>query len=346
MAAWLDLCRFIPTAGGTTDWTFSSAVGGCQSPAAANAVNTTVYKFLAVSTDLTQWEICEGPYNSVGAGSFARTTVLYNSSGTGTKTPGQSGAGTKINFSAPPQVAIIGIKEDLISIEEANSFTATQKKQAQSNIFVGPTTQSLTSGSTATYTTPAGCLWIEVFMTGGGGGGIGCSSSAFVAGSDGTVSTFNGVNANPGKGAALSGTNTVPGAGGTGGTGTATRRGRGGPGEGAVNQLAGSSSVSGAGGNSYFAGGAVGVDASGGTSAGVSADANSGAGGSGAYNNAGAASQIGSGGGAGEFVYLLIPSPSATYTYTIGGGGAGGASTVNGGAGGSGFIFVIEHYGS
>lgn len=134
MAAFLDACRFIPTTGGTTDWTYASAVGGCQSPTAANATNGTVYKFLAVSNDLTQWEIAEGAYSSSGAGTLARTTVLYNSAGTGTKTPGQSGGGTKINFSTVPQVAVIGIKEDLISVEEANSFTTTQQQQARSNI--------------------------------------------------------------------------------------------------------------------------------------------------------------------------------------------------------------------
>jgi hypothetical protein len=134
MAAFLDVCRFIPTAGGTTDWTYASAVGGCQSPTAANAANGTVYKLLAVSNDLTQWEIAEGAYTSSGAGSFARTTVLYNSAGTGTKTPGQSGAASKINFSTVPQVAVIGVKEDLISVEEANSFTVTQQQQARSNI--------------------------------------------------------------------------------------------------------------------------------------------------------------------------------------------------------------------
>src|SRR5262249_21740491 len=117
-------------------WTYASAVGGCQSPNAANAVNGTVYKFLAVSNDLTQWEIAEGAYSSSGAGTFTRTTVLYNSGGTGTKTPGQSGAGTKINFSTAPQVAVIGVKEDLISVEEANAFTLLQKSRARANLDV------------------------------------------------------------------------------------------------------------------------------------------------------------------------------------------------------------------
>jgi hypothetical protein len=132
MAAFLDICRFNPTTGGTTDWTYSLAVTGYQSPASANAVNGRVYKFRAESADLSQWELAEGAYNS-STGVFARTTVLYNSSGTGTL---QGGASTKINFSTVPQVAIVALKEDLISVEEGNSFTTTQQAQARSNIGV------------------------------------------------------------------------------------------------------------------------------------------------------------------------------------------------------------------
>lgn len=136
MAAFLDNVRFTPTAAGTTDWTYSVAVTGYQSPAAGGVVNSTVYKGFAISADLIQWEICQGAYNT-GTGVLPRTTVLYNSSGTGTAT-GQSGAGTKINFTLTPQVAIIAIKEDLLSIEEANSFTAAQQAQARSNLYAAP----------------------------------------------------------------------------------------------------------------------------------------------------------------------------------------------------------------
>jgi hypothetical protein len=130
MAAFLDLCRFVPTAGGTTDWTYSSTVGGCQSASQAGAVNGVNYKVYAVSTDLTQWEISQGAYNS-STGTFPRTAVLYNSSGNGTA---QGGAGTLINFSAVPQVAIVGLAEDLLSFDIANSFTAAQQLQARTNL--------------------------------------------------------------------------------------------------------------------------------------------------------------------------------------------------------------------
>ena len=93
MAAFLDVCRFNPTAGGTTDWTFSSAVTGYQSPTAAGAVNGATYSYRAESADLTQWEVGTGAYNS-GTGVFARTAVLFNSSGTT----------SKISFSRVPKL--------------------------------------------------------------------------------------------------------------------------------------------------------------------------------------------------------------------------------------------------
>jgi len=112
MALFVDGCRFNPTLGGTTDWTYSSAVTGYQGPAAANLLNGILYKYRAESADLSQWEFGEGAYNSTTR-VVARTTVLSNSSGTGTLTPGQSGAGTKINFSTVPQVAIVALAEDM-----------------------------------------------------------------------------------------------------------------------------------------------------------------------------------------------------------------------------------------
>jgi hypothetical protein len=123
MAAFLDVCRFNPAAGGTSDWTYASAVTGYQSPAAAGAVNGRLYKYRAESTDLSQWEVGEGAY-STSTGVLARTSVLFNSAGTT----------SKINFGTVPQVAIVALKEDLISVEEANGFTAAQRAQARSNI--------------------------------------------------------------------------------------------------------------------------------------------------------------------------------------------------------------------
>lgn len=112
MASFLDVCRFTPTAGSTTDWTYSSPVTGYQSPTAAGVVNGSTYRYRAESLDLSQWEVGTGIYNT-GTGVLTRTTVLYNSAGTGTGS-GQTGAGTKINFSIAPQVAIVALAEDLV----------------------------------------------------------------------------------------------------------------------------------------------------------------------------------------------------------------------------------------
>lgn len=125
MAAFLNVCRFNPSAGGTADWTYSSAVTGYQSPAAAGVVNGRLYKYRAESADLSQWEVGEGAYNS-STDVLARSAVLFNSLGTT----------AKINFSTTPLVAVVALKEDLISVEESNNFTGTQKARARANIDV------------------------------------------------------------------------------------------------------------------------------------------------------------------------------------------------------------------
>lgn len=352
MAAWLDGVKFNPTLGGTTDFVVSTAAAGCNTPAQANAVNATVYKWRAESADLSQWEDFEGAY-TVGSTTVARTTVLYNSSQTGTKSPGQSGAGTKINFTTVPTVSCIGIKEDLISIEEANSFTATQKAQIQNNIAVPMTTQFITSGTTYTTGVQNGqrASRIKVLYTGGGGGGAGVPATAAVtiAGSDGTKSTFNSVDAAPGKGAAASTGAVLPGAGGAGGAagaGTATLRMPGQPGTSACStNTASVAAEASTGGSTLAFGGGAPAASSFTTAVGNVGAANSGGGGSGAVNVA-TNNNFGASGGGAESVLLIINSPAASYTIAVGAGGAGGVSTTNGGAGANGGFYVEEYYGA
>lgn len=344
MAAFLDLCRFVPTTGGTTDWTFSSAVGGCQSPTAANAVNGTVYKFIAISNDLTQWEITEGAYNSTGAGSFARTTVLYSSSGTGTKTPGQSGAGTKINFSTVPQVAIIGVKEDLIAVEEANAFTSTQQGQARENIgaFGKINVQKFTTSGT--YTPSANLLYAEIecigagggsggstgssgFVTSGGGGGGGAYSKRIAtAGTIGASQTVTvGAGGSGGAGGATSvGTLCSAAGGGVGATGTSGSFGTGGAG-GAAASGTGDVTVSGQNGSPGFYSSSVGPvytgGDGGGTHYGPTTIASPAGGGATANGNAGALYGSGAAGGVSNNV----------------------ASNSAGATGGAGIVIITEY---
>lgn len=140
-SSFLDVCRFNPTLGGSTDWTYSSAVTGYQSPTAAAAVNGAIYSYRAESNDLSQWEVGFGAYNSA-TGVFSRTTVLFNSAGTT----------AKINFSTVPQVAIVALAEDLLPIASVvsltNSLGADVSTNVSANYFSGP---AVAQGSVGTF---------------------------------------------------------------------------------------------------------------------------------------------------------------------------------------------------
>jgi hypothetical protein len=136
MAAQLDNCRFNATSSGTVDFVYNSTISGYQSPAAANAVTALTYEYYATD-GAGAWEIGLATLTISGGGTvftFARTTVYYNSAGTGTKTTGQSGAGTKISFGSAPQVAIVAVKESLLLFDEASAFTAAQRAQGRANL--------------------------------------------------------------------------------------------------------------------------------------------------------------------------------------------------------------------
>lgn len=128
MVGFLNVCRFSATAGGLTDWTVSSAVTGYQTPSSAGAVSGTVYAYRAESADLTQWEVGIGAYTT-GTGVLARSTVRASSTG------------GKVNFSAAPQVAIVGLAEEVANLSAPNVFTdatdATGAGITASGIFSG-----------------------------------------------------------------------------------------------------------------------------------------------------------------------------------------------------------------
>lgn len=190
-----------------------------------------------------------------------------------------------------------------------------------------PTRQILTSGTAATYTTPATCRKLIVKMRGADGGGGGTGSSGATAGGDGGDTLFNSIEADGGKGGGASNGagGAGGGAGGTGGTGTASLR------------INGQSGTRGLTVNASYAPAAEGV---GGTNP---------LGGVGGTGGAASGTTIGNGGGggAGEYVEIEINNPSATYTYTVGAAGtAGGAGTSGnvGTAGRAGLIIVEEYY--
>lgn len=305
----LDVCRFVPTAGGTSDWTYSSAVLGYQSLAAAGAVNGATYSYRAESADLLQWEVGTGVYNS-GTGVLTRAVVLFNSSGTT----------AKINFAIAPQVAVVALAEDIA--RPAHTRTV------------------ITAAGSGTYNTPAGCKAILVKLQGAGGGGGGSGSSPGNGG-NGTSTTFNAGAVTAPGGTGSTGGSASGGAAGAAGTGGDFSI-AGGRGQNSNNLIA--LGDSGDGGNGYFGGAGTGATPNG-TVAASAASTNSGAGGGGG----GSASGVGAvgGGGAGAYTEKLIVGPASSYSYVVGTKGAGGtagASGSAGSAGGDGMIIVEEYY--
>lgn len=306
---WADAVKFTPTLGGTTDWTFSSAVTGYQSPTAAamDATGATSYTYRAESADLTQWEDGVGTWNGT---ILTRTTVIYNSSG-GT---------SKINFSTVPTVGIVVLNADIQNTQQSRTV--------------------LTSGS-GTYTTKSGCKKILVRMRGVGGGGGGTATTGATAGGAGTATTFGTslLTANGGGGGAATNLNAGGGAGGggtaSGGDLNITGCNGGGPDNGVA------ASVGGNGGVGDFGGSGQGGGA--GTAGGVP-PANTGGGGGG---GGGGGTTVGSAaaGGAGGYLEKLIIGPLATYNYAFGTvGTAGTGTTAAGGAGALGYIIVEEFF--
>lgn len=199
MARFANSVLFLPASGGTTDFIVSSAIQGYMTPALAGAV-TGVYKYRAESADLSQWEIGEGTYTS-GTTTLTRTTVLYNSAGSGTAT-GQSGAGTKINFSAPPRVGVVQAVQDTLEIENTGSFTTGQKSQARTNIGMAdghipgePSNAAAASGEVGEYIEAAGAVSLTTTVVANAGtlvlpaGDWDITVSAFMSGGGSTSLT-------------------------------------------------------------------------------------------------------------------------------------------------------------
>lgn len=220
-----------------------------------------------------------------------------------------------------------------------NTTTVTQLKSLPKS---SPTIQRFTSGTAATYTTPANCQWIRIRMVGGGGGGAGTGSVPDGgAGGSGGNTTFSGgtLTAAGGTGGAANGGGTE-GSGGTGTNGNVLNVSGCNGGPRWNNSLA---AIGGYGGGSFFGQGGPGGEANGGTGK-PGGGYGAGGGGGGCSLTSGIA---GTGGGGGGYVEHIINSPAASYTYTVGTAGTAGAagtSGVTGGAGIAGIIVVEEYY--
>lgn len=106
---YLDGCSFIPASAGTGDFVVSAAVKGYQTPGSAGAA-AIVYTYRAESADKSQWEIGFGAY-TIGTTTLARTTVLASSTG------------SKVSFTAAPNVYITSAQADLQNASLLNSGT-------------------------------------------------------------------------------------------------------------------------------------------------------------------------------------------------------------------------------
>lgn len=227
-----------------------------------------------------------------------------------------------------------------------NSMITDERVPYAVSIGKQPTSQTLNSGSSATYTTPAGCTRIRVRMAAGGGSGSGATSATggWAPGNAGGNSVFGGTTCTGGG----AGGTVLPGPGGSAGAGTGDagttyfKRYAGQSGGSTVSPLAlDLGAASGYGGGTIFSFGPQGRVTSG---TGASALANTGCGSAGGYDSASTNFVSAPGGGGGEGVDFMIVGPAATYTYTVGAGGAVSAGTQTSGAAAAGCIIVEEFY--
>jgi len=294
-----NLARMSTATVGTGTITLGSAVPGFLTFAGAGVSNG----------DVVSYAVADGANSEIGTGT-------YTSAGTTlTRAVNKSTNGNAaISLSGTAQVFITPRAEDLNTT---------------------PTTQVFTSGS-GTYTTPAGVLWLEVELIGGGGGG-GAGGTGGNSGAAGTATTFGTLTGNGGSGG------NVGGAGGTGGAASGGYDNQTG-GSGQAAYIAGATALQGgSGGNGIYGGTASGGN---GLIAAGTAAASSGAGGGGGTATVNG-QNAGTGGGAGGSVKAIIGSPAAAYAYTVGSGGAGGTIGTGaqaGSAGAAGKIVVREHY--
>ena len=202
-----------------------------------------------------------------------------------------------------------------------------------------PQSTTLTSGS-GTYTPPAGALYLEVEMVGGGSGGAGGGTGGAASAAAGNT-IFGGMTAAGGAAAPAPGSSAfASAASATGGNLNVP----GGVGTAGINFTA--SSLSGfcaAGGNgaasSYGPGGPGGILYNA-TSTFPAAAAAYGAGGGGGSGNAG--NQSGFGGNSGATVKATLTTPSSSYSYAVGNGTSGGAAGTGGNPGASGMGGMIK----
>lgn len=117
MTGLLNAVQFAATSSGTGDFVVSSAIQGFQTPSADGAINGETYSYRAQNASMSEWEIGIGTWNS-GTSTLARTTILASSTG------------SKVSFTAAPNVGLTPSKSDLLT---TSSFASQAQAEAGTN---------------------------------------------------------------------------------------------------------------------------------------------------------------------------------------------------------------------
>jgi len=311
----------------------SSGAGGSGTVNAATAGNLGWYASTgsAISgnqlANLTQGKLTLG----IAASSIGQLSLAGNTSGTVTVTP--AAAAGSWTFTLPSTSGSSGQ-----FLQTDGTGIASWAPETVGGAAQTVTRQLFTSGTGATYTTPASASLLRILECAGGGGSGGLGAGAGTGGTGGTT-TFNSVTVIGGTGGSGTSTTTggVGGVGGTGGTGalgTGGIRIKGGDGSDGGNVVGAIAQVPGGVGGGTLLGAFQAASAS-----------NNGAGADG--DNSASVLTGGSGaGGGGECAEILITTPAASYTYTVGAAGLAGTGATAGLAGNPGVIIVDEYYGA
>lgn len=114
--------RFVPASSGTGDFTYASTVTGYRNPTTV-LTNSKVYRYRAESADLSEWEFGTGVY-STSTNTLSRNTITASSTG------------SKVSFTAAPQVAITLDVPDVLQFDDAMTLTQSQQAQGRSNLNI------------------------------------------------------------------------------------------------------------------------------------------------------------------------------------------------------------------
>lgn len=312
--------------------------GGGSTVQSMAASSQGTYTVTNIGSTAGSWD---SAYTNVGVGSAAGTVTSV-----GMTVPTALFATSPVSGSP---ITTSGTLAPTLATQTAGTFfSGPQSGSAATPTFKAlqvPTQQKFITGTSQTYTTPAGVLYIDVRLVGPGGGGSGSGGTAGAGGNGSADTTFGVLTGSKGSGGTWGGAGGAGGAAALGGATGLAVAGAGGNASQLNITLGTTMAVGAVGGSSYFGGAGNATPAA---TVGGTAAANSGSGGGAAGGGNASGADGGASGGAGGFVQAhLTPTASQTYTYTVGLGGAGGtagATGVAGGAGADGVIEIWEYY--